>query len=266
VEPGRYDVVLDGRALSGLLAATIGRALQMDRVFGQDMSTTGTSYLNPPEKTLGKFSYGNPLLTVRGSRSIPGALGTVKWDDEGVPPDDFTLIKNGLVVDYMTTREFASKLEGWYKERNMPVRSHGCAAAGGPAQAQVVADPTLIMDADVKETSVEELISGVKRGIYFSDRINPMVDPALRNVETLTYVPVYEIRNGKLGGMVQQASIVGRTTDIWKAMDAIGGKATLSRQEHVVTKGEPAFQLERESICPAARFRQMSVSGFGRKG
>ena len=265
VLPGRYDVVLDGRAMTGVLAPSVGRALHMDRVFGYEMNEGGTSYLSPPEKILGQSTFENPLLTLRGSRSVPHANATVKWDEEGVSPDDFTLVKNGAVVDYMTTREFAAKLAWWYKQKDMPVRSHGCAAAAAPGQSQVVIDPTLIMEPAAKDTSVEELIGDVKKGLYFTEALFVQMDPSLLNMETRTFTPVYEIRNGKLGGMVQHAGIIARTPDFWKAMDGVGGKQTQVMHAHVVTKGDPPFQVSREALCPAGRFRQMSIAGFTRK-
>jgi TldD protein len=266
VDPGRYDIVVDGYAMKVPLATSIGRALQIDRVYGYEMNGGGTSYLTPPEKTLGQYSFKNAKLNVRGSRSVPKSGSTVKWDDEGVAPDDFQLIKDGVVVDYMTSREFAAKLGWWYNQQKQSVRSHGCAAAEGPHQTQLIADPTLIMEPASRDASVEELIDGVKQGIYFTRGGFGSIDPALMNGEYYGSGPVYEIKNGKLGGILQYAAYQVRTPDLWKSMDAIGGKSTQILSGFTVAKGDPFQIIGRDAVCPAGRFRQINVVNTGRKG
>ena len=65
----------------------------------------GTSFVAPPDQFLGKFKYGPAFMNIRGDRSQPGALSTIGYDDDGVQPDDFLIVKDGVVNDYQTTRE-----------------------------------------------------------------------------------------------------------------------------------------------------------------
>ena len=55
--------------------------------------------------------------------TLPGALGTFGWDDEGVPAQRIEVVKEGLFVGYLTDRENASRL-------SLP-RSMGAARASG---------------------------------------------------------------------------------------------------------------------------------------
>src|ERR1051325_2948667 len=264
---GKFDIVLDGYALKAPLQTSIGRALQMDRVYGYEMNGGGTSYLNPPEKTLGQFSYKNAKLTVRGSRNVPHSSSTVKWDEEGVPPQDTIFIQNGVVVDYMTSREFAAKLDWWYKQKGKTVRSNGCAAAEGPNQIQLIADPTLIVDPNERDVSVEELIDGVKKGYYFCKAGNGNIDPPLMNGEYYSNGGLcYEIKNGKLNGLVKYAGYQTRTPEFWKSIDMFGGKKTQVTSGYIVGKGDPFQLIGRDAMCPAARVRQINVHNVGRKG
>jgi len=82
----------------------------------------------------------------------------------------------------MTSREFATKLEWWYKQRDAGpierVRGRLC-----PTQIQLIGEPSLIMDPASKDVSVEELISGVKKGVYFTKGCGAYADPPLMNME-----------------------------------------------------------------------------------
>ena len=96
---------------------------------GYEANYAGTSFVSPPEDKLGKFRYGPDFMNIQGDRSQEGAISTIGYDDDGVQPDDFLIIKDGIVNDYQTTREQASWLKWWYDKQGKPVRSHGCAYA-----------------------------------------------------------------------------------------------------------------------------------------
>jgi TldD protein len=124
---GKYPVVMDGWVLGVLIGETVGIALELDRVQGDESDATGTSYLAPPEQILGKTVI-NPLLNLTADRAMPH-LQAVKWDDDGVEPEAYALVKDGVVVDYHTNRQTAPALASWYQARGQPLRSHGCAVA-----------------------------------------------------------------------------------------------------------------------------------------
>ncbi|HEU4642620.1 MAG TPA: metallopeptidase TldD-related protein, partial [Gemmatimonadaceae bacterium] len=107
VEVGRYAAVFDAGAMASLLAQTLGYATELDRALGYEANAGGTSYLNDPLAMLGSYKAGAPLLTVTANRSQPGALATVRWDDEGVVPESFDLVRDGVLTDFQTTRESA---------------------------------------------------------------------------------------------------------------------------------------------------------------
>src|SRR5207247_9173163 len=68
----------------------------------------GTSFMTP--ETLDHLHCGSPKVTMTADALTPTGLGSFGWDDEGVPPQRTFLIKNGLFVGYLTSRETASVL------------------------------------------------------------------------------------------------------------------------------------------------------------
>ena len=129
VEVGKYDLVLHPSHLWLTIHESIAHPTELDRAMGYEANYAGTSFVSPPDKMLGKFRYGPEFMNIQGDRKQPGSLGAIGWDDEGVVPDTFLVIKNGIVNDYQTTREQALWLDWWYKQEGRETRSHGCSYA-----------------------------------------------------------------------------------------------------------------------------------------
>ena len=264
-EVGRYDLVLDSSAVSAAFNTTIVRALEFDRVIGYEMHAGGTSYLAPPEEVLGQFSYNNPKLNVRATGSVPRAGGVYRWDVEGVEPADYPLIRDGVVVDYFTTREFAPQLDWWYRRNGMPVESRGTAGSQGSVLIQVVAPSIAIMDPGEEDVSVEEMIAETEDGIYIHRGGFASVDPPMLNMQFSAGGMAHEIRDGQLGEALNRPSFLASTPDFWRSMDMIGGAGTFDYNGGGTFKGDPPQQIGRTVGAPAARFREINVFTYGRR-
>jgi TldD protein len=263
VDVGRYDVVFDGYAVAGLLSASLAPAAELDRVLGYEQDI-GTSYLAPPEKVLGLMHLGGPTLTIRTDRTRPRGMSTVGWDAEGVTPEPATLVKDGVVVDYMTSREFAPRLASWYASQGQPVHSHGCAWAMDASMIQTICWPNLTMEPDPTGESVEAMIAATKKGLYFAKGVDGSLDPPLMNGLYFGEM-VYEITNGKLGPLVKHAGIDARTTELWKSMDRVGGPGTVAHTDGGSYKGDPPESYGAAISAPAARATQLKVLNYYRK-
>ena len=262
---GRYDLVLDSSAVSAAFNASIVRALEFDRVLGYEMHAGGTSYLAPPEEVLGQFSYNNPKLNVRATGSAPRAGGMYKWDVEGVAPADFQLIREGVLVDYFTTREFAPQLDWWYRRNGIPVESRGAAGSQGSVLIQVVAPSIAVMDPGEEDVTVDDMIAETEDGIYIHRGGFASVDPPMLNMQFSAGGMAHEIRDGKLGEPLNEPSFLARTPDFWQSMDMIGGAGTFAYNGGGTGKGDPYQQIGRTVGAPAARFRDVNVFTYGRR-
>ena len=129
VDVGRYDLVLHPSNLFLTIHESVAHPTELDRALGYEANYAGTSFAAPPHNVLGTLRFGSPLMHVVGDRDQPGSLAAIGWDDEGVQPDRFDIIRDGLLVDYQTTREQAPMLDWWYTRQGKPVRSHGCSYA-----------------------------------------------------------------------------------------------------------------------------------------
>jgi TldD protein len=235
-------------------------------VLGYEAAASGTSYLAPPGALLGQFTFGTALLTVTADRSRPHGLATVRWDDEGVVPDAYPVVQDGVLVDYHTTRELVAPLPAASTTAGRPRRSHGCAVAEHGGRAPLNQCPNLTMQPGRTETRFEDLVAGLERGLVL--RVGTAPFPALDLVQTdrqqlngeLVPLLAYEVRKGKRTHGVIGAEVLFRAPELWRSLQAIGGPASQRTAGCWQAKGQPEQVLGCSVTAVPARFRQLTVT------
>jgi TldD protein len=255
VEVGRYATVFDPHTTASIVDETIGRATELDRALGYEANAGGTSYLNDPVAMLGSYQAGAPSLTVTAERSEAGAVGTVKWDDEGVTPEGFSLVKSGVLADFQTTRESARWLEAAYAKHDLPVRSHGCAAAPSAVFAPLQHTPNISVAAGRDAKDFDALVSGMARGIAVK---TGSADLDFQHSSGLGSGRLYEVKQGRRVARLA-GGFLFRATDLWKSLQAIGSEGALRRYGIKATKGEPAQEHHHSVTAPAVMVKDLTV-------
>ena len=264
VDVGRYDLVLHPSHLFLTIHESVAHPTELDRALGFEANYAGTSFVSPPERVLGTLRFGSPLMNVRADRSQPGSLAACGWDDEGVKPEEYMIVQDGVVVDYQTTREQAPYLKDWYARRGRPVRSHGNSYAQSWDDVQFQRMPNVSLLPGARDHTWEDLIAATDRGIAILGRGSYSIDQQRYNAQFGGQV-YYEIRGGKITGMLKDVAYQMRTPEFWGAMDMIGGRR--SYQLHGTAndgKGQPSQANAVSHGCPPARFRNVNVINTGR--
>jgi TldD protein len=266
VEPGRYDLVLMPSHLFLTIHESIAHPTELDRIMGFEANYAGTSFIHPIGDFLGKFRYGQEIMNIQAERSTPGALATVGWDDEGVRPDEYLIVKNGILNDLQTTREQAPMLADWYRQSGKPVRSHGNSYAQSWADVQFQRMPNVnLMPHATRDVKLDELVGGIENGILIEGRGSYSIDQQRYNAQFGGQV-FHEIRNGRVGGMLKDVAYQMRTPEFWSGMDLIGGRSTYEIHGSFNDgKGQPSQSNAVSHGCPPARFRQVNVINTGRR-
>jgi TldD protein len=267
VEQGRFDLVLLPTHLRLIIHESIAHPTELDRIMGYEANYAGTSFIHPPRDFLGKFRYGPEIMNVQAERSAPGSLATIGWDDEGVRPDEYLIVKDGILNDLQTTREQAPMLADWYRQTGRPVRSHGNSTAESWSDVQFQRMPNVnLMPHPDRDVPLDELIGGVERGILIDGHGSFSIDQQRYNGQFGGQV-AWEIRNGQKGEMLRDVAYQIRTPDFWNSMDLVGGPSTYwVGGTFFDGKGEPSQLNAVSHGSPAARFRQVNVINTGRKG
>lgn len=265
VDVGRYDLLLHPSHLGLTLHEAIAHPTELDRAYGFEANYAGTSFVSPPEAMLGKFRYGPDFMNVVGDRSQVGSLSAVGWDDEGVKPEEFHIIKNGLVNDYQTTREQAMWLDWWYKSQGRETRSHGCSYAQSWADVQFQRMPNVSLLPGEKDMSWEDMIAATDRGIAIMGDGSFSIDQQRYNAQFGGQL-FYEIRGGKIVGMLKDVAYQIRTPEFWNALDMIGGKSSYELWGAFGDgKGQPAQSNSISHGCPPTRHKQINIINTGRQ-
>jgi TldD protein len=262
VDVGRYDVVCDAPTMASFVNGTLGSATELDRAMGYEANAGGVSYLGPdPFAHLGT-AIGSSLLNITADRSMEKGLATVKWDDEGVMPDTFPIVQNGMLVDLSTVREHASWLGQWYTSRQQPVRSHGCAAASSAFDNVQSFTPNLTLTPGTEAIGFDDLVSNTQRGIAIIGGGTRM-DFQSRGG---TCVGVYrEIIDGKLGARLVGAATLFDSTELWKKLMAVGGAASRNVSDAGEVKGQPGQSFARSIASVPGSLKQVAIIDIRRK-
>ncbi len=77
----------------------------------------------------------------------------------------------------------------------------------------------------------------------------------------------YEIKGGKIVGMLKDVAYQMRTPDFWNSMDMIGGKKSLhdGQRASSMARDSPARSNAVSHGCVPSRFRNINVINTGRK-
>ena len=265
VDVGRYDLVLDPTHLWLTLHEACAHPTELDRALGYEANYAGTSFVFPPEKVLGKLKFGSELMNVRGDRTQVGSLSACGWDDEGQKPEDFMIIDKGIFVDYQTTREQAPFLEWYYKSKGKPVKSHGCSYAQSWADVQFQRMPNVSLLPGTKDLGWNDLISATDRGIAIVGDGSFSIDQQRYNAQFGGQV-YYEIRGGKIVGMLKDVAYQIRTPEFWNSLDMLGGeKSYMMCGAFGDAKGQPAQVNAITHGCVPSRFHNVNVINTGRR-
>jgi TldD protein len=204
-------------------------------------------------------------MNVQADRTQPGSLAAVGWDDEGVQPDTYLIVKNGIVNDFQTTREQAPALEWWYKQQGREVRSHGNSYAQSWADVQFQRMPNVSLLPGEQDRSWDDLIAATDRGIAIMGEGSFSIDQQRYNAQFGGQL-FYEIRGGKIVGMLKDVAYQMRTPEFWNAMDMLGGKSSyLLGGAFNDGKGQPSQSNAVSHGCVPTRHRNINVINTGRR-
>jgi TldD protein len=265
VDVGRYDLVLDPGNMWLTIHESIGHPTELDRALGYEANYAGTSFIAPPEKMLGTLRYGPEFMNIQADRSQPGALSTIGYDDDGVKPDEFLIVKNGIFNDYQTTREQAGMLKWWYDKQGIPTKSHGCCYAQGWNNVQFQRMPNVSLLPGERDLKWDDLIAATDRGIAIVGDGSFSIDQQRYNGQFGGQV-FYEIKGGKIVGQLKDVAYQIRTPDFWNSLDMIGGRSSYQLGGSFFDgKGQPSQSNSVSHGSPPARFRNVNVINTGRK-
>jgi TldD protein len=211
LEEGEKQLILEGSQLALQIHESVGHAIELDRILGWEAAFAGTSHLELPK--LHSHRYGSDLMNITADATLPGALGTFGFDDEGTPAQRVDIVKAGTWVGVLSGRDSAS-------------------IAGLPPGGMVRADGFNRLPM-VRMTNVgllpgagtlDEIIADTADGVYMATNRSWSIDDRRLNFQFGCEIG-WEIKDGKLGRMVKNPTYTGITPQFWGTLDRLAGES-----------------------------------------
>ncbi|MGE5551837.1 MAG: TldD/PmbA family protein [Bacteroidota bacterium] len=203
IQGGEYTVILDPILAGVFIHEAFGHLSEGDNVYeNEELQSL---------MCLGK-KVGADILSVYDTGLEPGARGYLRYDDEGVPTQKTYLIRNGILVGRLHSRETAGK---------MGEAPTGNARAANYTFAPIPRMRTTCIEAG--SSSFSEMLADVSLGVYAQEAYGGQTDG-----EQFTFSAgrARMIRQGRLAELVRDVTLTGNVFTTLKSIDRVGNDQT----------------------------------------
>ncbi|HRE40887.1 MAG TPA: TldD/PmbA family protein [Ignavibacteria bacterium] len=249
VKPGKRDIILHPSNLWLTIHETCGHPTELDRALGYEANYAGTSFMTTDK--LNNLKYGSDIVNLYADKNQLNGLSSRGYDDDGVKTREWDIIKNGKFVNYQTTRELAP-LVGQDE-------SFACAYGDSWSSFPIQRMPNLSLRPGTEKLSLDELISQTDDGIYIIGDSSWSIDMQRYNFQ-FTGQEFWDIKNGKIQGMLKDVAYQGNTVDLWNSCDKICDESEYELGgSFFCGKGEPGQVAPVSHGSSPTRFRNINI-------
>jgi TldD protein len=152
--------------------------------------------------------FGRSILNISDGAAVPGLRGSYAYDDEGVPARKTDLIREGVLVGRLHSRETAGKL--------------GEQPTGNARAISYRFPPIVRMTNTFIEpgtSTLEDMLADVKEGIYAKDWYGGMTS---MEMFTFSAAEAFRIRDGRIAEPLRGVILTGNIFSTLENIDAVG--------------------------------------------
>jgi TldD protein len=237
-------LILGGEQMALQIHESVGHAIELDRILGWEAAYAGTSWLDLAQ--IGALQYGSELMNITIDPTIPGALGSFGFDDEGTAATPRDAVRDGTWVGVLAGRDSAAiagldyagsvRADGW--ARLPMVRMTNVGFEPGPH-------------------TLEEIIAATGDGIYMETNRSWSIDDKRLNFQFGTEVG-YEVKDGQLGRLLRNPTYTGIGPQFWRSLDMLSSEI-VSWGTPNCGKGQPGQTGHTGHPAAPGRFRNVRV-------
>jgi TldD protein len=241
-------LILDGEQMALQVHESVGHAVELDRILGNEASYAGTSWVRV--RDLNDLRYGSELMNVTADATVRGGLGSYRWDDEGVEGRRVPIVEHGVLRGFLSSRESAAQI-GLH-------RSAGCMRAQGFARQPIVRMTNINLEPGGGGT-LDDLIAGTERGVYMETNKSWSIDTRRLHFQFGCEI-AWEIENGERGRMLRNPTYHGITPRFWACLDAVASTSDWKLWGVLnCGKGEPGQSMHVSHGAAPARFLDVQI-------
>jgi TldD protein len=237
-------VLLGSEQMALQIHESVGHAIELDRILGWEAAFAGTSWLDLGQ--LGSLRYGSELMNITIDPTIPGALGSFGYDDEGTVAAARDAVRDGVWVGVLAGRDSAAVAGLDYAGS---VRSDGWARLPMVRMTNVGLEPG--------PHTLDEMIAATEDGILMDINRSWSIDDRRLNFQFGCEIG-WAVKNGKLGQMVKNPTYTGIGPQFWQSMDMLGSEIVAWGTPNC-GKGQPGQVGHTGHPAAPARFANVRV-------
>jgi len=240
----RCDLILGPEVVGIISHESSGHPAEADRILGREAAQAGEAYLD--EASIDR-TVGSEVVNVVEDPTLPRSFGYYLYDDEGVSARRRYLIKQGRIHEFLHNRETA---------RRLGVSSNASSRSVAYDREPIIRMANTFVEPG--EYTTEEMIEGVRRGIYIKNFMEWNIDDQRFN-QRYVGLEAYWIDNGEITGMIRNPVLEITTTGLWSSVDAVG--KALDFSAGYCGKGDPMQGAPVWMGGPHIRLRQIRMGG-----
>lgn len=242
------DLVLHSDQMLLQIHESIGHALEVDRILGDERNYAGWSFVNLED--FGKLKYGSDIMNITFDPTIPEEFASYGFDDSGLKATKEFIIKDGVLLRGLGGLESQerSNIEGVANFR-------ACSWNRAPI------DRMANLNLEPGNSSFKEIISSVEKGIYMQTNRSWSIDD-FRNKFQFGCEYAQLIENGEITKTVKNPNYRAVSTPFWNSLKMVGNQDTFDVYgTPYCGKGEPNQGVRVGHASPTCLFNNIEIFG-----
>ncbi len=244
----KMDLVLHSDQMLLQIHESIGHALEVDRILGDERNYAGWSFVNLED--FGKLQYGSEIMNITFDPTIENEFASYGFDDTGNKATKEFLIKDGILKRGLGGLESQerSKIKGVANVR-------ACSWNRAPI------DRMANLNLEPGDSTFDEMIASVEKGIFMQTNRSWSIDD-FRNKFQFGCEYGQLIENGKITKTVKNPNYRAVSTPFWNSLKKVGNSDTFGVYgTPYCGKGEPNQCVRVGHAAPICVFDNIDVFG-----
>ena len=244
----KMDLVLHSDQMLLQIHESIGHALEVDRILGDERNYAGWSFVNLED--FGKLKYGSDLMNITFDPTIPEEFASYGFDDSGNKASKEFIIKDGVLLRGLGGLESQerSKLDGVANVR-------ACSWNRPPI------DRMANLNLEPGNSTFKDIISSVEKGIFMQTNRSWSIDD-FRNKFQFGCEYAQLIENGEITKTVKNPNYRAISTPFWNSLKMVGNQDTFGVYgTPYCGKGEPNQGIRVGHASPVCLFENIEIFG-----
>ena len=245
---GEMDLVIASDQMMLQIHESIGHALEVDRILGDERNYAGWSFVKLED--FGSLQYGSEHMNITFDPTVSSEFASYGYDDGGLKADREYLIKDGILVRGLGGME-------------SQIRSgvNGVANFRASSWNRAPIDRMANINLEPGDATFDDIISSVDKGVYVESNRSWSIDD-YRNKFQFGCEYGKMIENGRLTKTIKNPNYRGISNPFWNSLKMVGNQDTLGIYGTPnCGKGEPNQIIRVGHASPVCLFNNVQVFG-----